>query len=433
MADKFDCVIVGAGPAGSAAAYRLAKEGLSVAVFERGEYPGAKNMFGGVLYSTVLGELIPGFMEHAPVERHIARRRYSILTKDSEAAFDMSFDEFNRPPYNNSFTVLRARFDRWFAAQAEDAGAMLVTEAVADDFITEGGRIKGVKLRIEGGDVLSDVVICAEGANSLLAERAGLRKRPSARSMALGVKEILSLPRDAIDDRFSLDGSSGAAFEYFGEAVGGVEGGGFIYTNKETLSVGVVCPISVLRDGRLKPNELIDNFKKHPAVRNLLRGAKSEEYSAHMIPEGGLAELPELTGDGVMLVGDCAGLVNTSLYKEGTNLAMASGVHAADAVVEAKRKGDFTKAGLAGYAASLSESFVMKDLKRYRDVPSILGATPELFREYPESLLEFLRKHFTISGKSKDETHREIKKLIRGKVSLWKMVRDILRLRRVIG
>lgn len=433
MTDRYDCIIVGAGPSGTAAAYRLAKAGLNVVLFERGEYPGSKNVSGGVLYSTVLNKLIPEFWKEAPVERRVARRRYSLLSKDSEAAFDLKFDAFNKPPYNNSFTVLRARFDRWFARKAEEAGALLLTEAVVDGFITDGEKVKGVEVRMEGGSVHGDVVICSEGANSLLAEKAGLKKKPSSSDMVLGVKEIISLPKEIIEDRFSLDEGEGAALEFFGEALGGVEGSGFIYTNKDTLSVGIGCPISVLKEKGLKPNELIEGFKNHPSVRNLLRGGTVEEYSAHMIPEGGYNAIPDLTKDGLILAGDTAGFVNPSLYKEGSNLAMASGLFAAETVIEAKEKGDFSKTALDNYVKKLNNSFVFKDLKRYRDVPELLRKTPELFKEYPERLIELLQGHFTITEESKEDAHRELRKLLRSKASIWRLLVDIYRLRRLIS
>ncbi|MBI4378558.1 MAG: FAD-dependent oxidoreductase [Nitrospinae bacterium] len=430
MTEKFDCIIIGAGPSGVATAYNLVNAGLNVVIFERGETPGSKNMFGGILYSTILNRLIPEFWKEAPVERHITRKRYSLLSKDSEIAFDLNFNAFNKPPYNNSFTVLRAKFDKWFAKKAEDAGALIITEAVVDDFITDDGKIQGVKVRMEEGAVYGDVVVCAEGANSLLAEKAGMKKKPDPGIMIMGVKEIISLPEEIINDRFCLEDGQGCAFEFFGEALGGVTGSGFIYTNKDTLSVGIGCPIAVLRNNRLKPNELIEGFKRHPSVHNLLRGGKIEEFSAHMIPEGGYNVMPELTKDGLILVGDCAGLLNPSLYKEGTNMAMASGVFAAETIIEAREKGDFSKAALNSYVKRLKESFVFKDLKRYKDVPEILHSLPGLFKEYPEGIIELLQGYFTISEKSKDENRKEIMRTFKDKVSLWKFLIDMYKTRR---
>lgn len=433
MAERYDCIIVGAGPAGAAAAFKLAKAGLNVVVFERGTSPGTKNLFGGILYTTKLTELIPAFREDAPLERHVTRRRYSFVSKDSEAAVDLRFDAFNKPPFNNSFTALRARFDKWFAAKAEEAGAVVVCEAVVDSLIVENGVVKGVCVRMEGGSVYANAVILAEGANSVLAEKAGLKPKPDAANMSLGVKEIISLPEGVIEDRFSLEQGEGAACEFFGEALGpGIEGGGFIYTNKETLSVGIACPVSVLKERGLKPNEMIDAFKSHPSVRRLLRGGRIEEYAAHMIPEGGYNAIPRLAGPGWLLIGDCAGFVNPSLYKEGTNLAMASGIMAAETVIEAAAKGDFSEAGLQGYERRLNASFVMKDLKRYKNVPATLHSSTGLFKEYPEAIMELLERHFTISNESKEDVHKELRRILRHKVSLWRLAVDALRLRNLV-
>lgn len=430
MNEKFDCIIVGGGPSAITAAYKLASSGINTIVFERGETPGSKNMFGGVLYTTVLNKLIPGFWKEAPVERHVIRKRFSILSSDSEMAVDFKFTSFNTPPYNNSFTVLRARFDRWFAKKAEEAGAVVVTGAVVDDFIKEDGRVKGVKVRMGGGEVFGDVVICAEGANSLLAEKAGLKKRPSPGEMVLGIKEVISLPEEVIEDRFSLGKDEGASFEFFGQALGGIVGSGFIYTNKDTVSVGVGCPISELKDKAIKPNDLIEGFKAHPCVRDLLRGGKIEEFSAHMIPEGGYNALGELASHGLMLTGDSAGLINPSLYREGSNMAMASGLLAAETVIEARAKGDFSKETLNIYRKKLEESFILKDLKRYKGVPGALRSMRAFFKEYPEAVLGLSEGHFTVSERSKEEVHREIKKVFKGKVSPWRLLMDMYMARR---
>ncbi len=431
MDERFDCIIIGAGPSGVTAALRLAREGLSVAVFERGR-PGSKNMFGGVLYSTILNKLIPEFWKEAPVERHVIRKRFSLLSPSSEAAFDLCFNAFDSPPYNNSFTVLRARFDRWYAGKAEEAGALIVTDANVEDFIVEDGAVKGVRVGMESGEVRGDCVICAEGANSLLAEKAGLKKKPDPSGMTLGVKEVISLPKEVIEDRFSLEDGQGASFEFFGTALGGAVGSGFIYTNRDTLSVGIGCPISVLKEKGLRPNDLIEGFKSHPSVSKYLKGGRIEEFAAHMIPEGGYNALPDLVRDGLLLVGDSAGLLNPSLFREGTNLAMASGLFAAETVIDARAKGDFSARTLGSYADRLKRSFVMKDLKRYRDVPAAVGSIPGLFREEPEAILDFLQGHFTVSEKSKDELHSELRKVFRNRISMKKLLLELYRASKIL-
>ncbi len=319
--EKFDAIVVGAGPAGIAAAYTMAKANLSVVVLEKGAYPGSKNLFGGILFGTVLNQMIPDFWEQAPLERHIVSRRFSLLSKDSEAAFDYRSEKFNQQPYNNSFTVIRPKFDRWFAEQAEAAGAEIYPEVVVDDFVWEDGKVFGIKARGERegeyDELYSHTVICAEGANSMLAEKAGLRKDKSAmnsKNRTVAVKEVIKLPRQVIEDRFHLRDDEGIAIEYFGEASQGMVGSGFIYTNKESISVGIGVSIEDIMETEITPYDLLDHFKAHPAVRNLIRGGEVVEYSSHMIGEDNYTRLPQLFTHGLILVGYSALFDNTSIY-----------------------------------------------------------------------------------------------------------------------
>ncbi|MGQ9631767.1 MAG: FAD-dependent oxidoreductase [bacterium] len=426
--EKFDAIIVGAGPAGVPAALTLARAGLDAVIIERGEYPGAKNMTGGILFSTILNKLIPNFWEEAPVERNVTRRRFALLSEDSELAVDIRSDSFNSPPYNNSFTVLRAKFDRWFAGKAEEAGALLITDTVVDDLIWREGKVVGVRTRREEGDLYADVVVCAEGANSLLAEKSGLKPRPSPDHMGIGVKEVIALPSEVIEDRFSLVGGEGAGFEYLGgAAVMGMFGGGFIYTNKDSVSLGITCSIRDMSAREHKPNDILEHFKSHPAIRPLIRGGETVEYSAHMIPEGGYRALPRLFADGLLLVGDSAGLVNASIYHEGSNLAMASGVFAAETIIEAKKRGDFSANTLSLYEKKLRDSFVMKDLKKFRRMSEFCLRNPQVFEKYPDLLNRIAGDYFTITERPKSDVEKGIIGRIRREVGFLRLARDILK------
>ncbi|MFA5339755.1 MAG: FAD-dependent oxidoreductase [Candidatus Omnitrophota bacterium] len=431
--EKFDCIVVGAGPAGTTCAYTLAKAGLSVVLLERGEAPGSKNVMGGILYSTILNKVIPNFWEEAPVERRVVKKVFSVLSADSELQMGMRFEGFNKPPFNNTFTVLRGKFDAWYAKKAEEAGVMVLNQAVVDKIITEGRKAVGVKTRLEDGDLFADTIVVAEGVGSLLSERLGLRERHIPEHMVTCCKEVIALPKEAIEERFNLEGEEGVSLEYFGGSVKGMVGSAFIYTNKETLSVGIGVSTRDLKYNKLTPNDLIENFKEHPSIRRLVKGGKLLEYAAHLIPEFGYDHLPKLTMDGLIIAGDAAGFVNMNpMFHEGSNLAMASGLFAAETIIEAKQKNDFSENGLAGYRRRLEDSFVFKDLKRYKGISNFAAKHPEFFKEYPELLVELAEDFFTVSETPKGKSRMAVIKKGLKRVNLLKLAIGMNRARKVM-
>lgn len=391
--ERFDAIVVGAGPAGSAAAYCMAKEGLEVLLIERGEAPGAKNSSGGRLYGHSLNKIIPKFWEEAPVECQVSRETVTFLTPETAVSLDVKSQKFAHEP---SFTVLRSKFDAWLAEKAEEAGAMLVCGVRADELILKDGKVIGVLC--DEDEMFADVVIEADGANAWLAQKAGIRGELSPKHVASCVKEVIELPRQVIKDRFNLTGDTGAAQLFVGECTQGLQGGGFIYTNKESISLGLVVTTEVFLHTEHKLADLMEEFKMHPAIQPLIDGGKVVEYSAHLVPESGLAMMPPLISDGLLIVGDAAGLVlNIGYQVRGMDFAIASGEAAAYAVVMAKKLGDYSKQGLALYQTALEKSFVLQDLKTYAKVPEFLE-NERIFAKYPALVEEMMVKLFTVDG-----------------------------------
>lgn len=423
-AQQFDAIVVGAGPAGSSAALAMARAGLRVALIERGEYAGAKNVSGAALYAPgLLAELLPNYWEEAPVERFLTRRVISLLGQESALSIDFRTSHFAQPPYNG-FTILRPKFDRWLADKAQEAGATLITSTVVDDLLYEQDRVVGVLCRREQGELYAPVVIAADGANSFLAKKAGLQREFRADEMTLGIKEVLRLDAHTIEERFNLTNDQGMATEYVGFATGSVKGGAFLYTNRDSLSIGLVVQIASLAQQRIKPYELLDQFKQHPAVAPLVRDSVQVEYSAHMIPEGGHAMLPRLFGGGLMVVGDAAGFVFAAgIFLEGMNFAIASGLAAAVTAQEAHSQGDFSAASMARYRQRLEKSFVLQDLKRFKRAPAFLN-NERLLHMYPELLCQAAENVFRSEGKPRRKLGRTIYSAMRRKVALHTMLRD---------
>ena len=416
--------MVGAGPAGTSAALTMAKGGLSVALIERGESPGAKNVFGGVVYKWPLEEIIPKFWEKAPIERKIIDHRMVILGKDS--GFSVSYkDDYLGMETRGGFTALRSRFDPWFAQQAEEAGATLVTSMPVSEVIEEGGRVVGIRAgRGKENELYAQAIVAADGVMSTVLQKAGIRGPPAAEDVAIGLKEVIELPSDTIESRFNLKRGYGARLDYLGSVARGKSGGGFVYTNSNTLSVGIAVLLSHLLELRCKPYEILDEFKSHPVVAPLLEGGRVKEYQAHLIPEGGLQSIPPLASRGVLAVGDAAMLC---LYPEGTNMAMASGVMAGKTILESKKTGDFSIQRLMLYERLMKESYIFKEHSRKKNYHNILTSGDRFNTDYPDAITEIMRNILVVDGVDRGSKHAAARKVIRDKVGYVRVLRDLYR------
>jgi len=302
-----DIIVVGAGPAGSCAAIAAAREGKSVILVERGPFPGSKNMYGGVVYPRILDELIPSWWETMPVQRWVVKRSTMLLSDTGALNVDFRANAWGAPPYNGA-TAYRPDFDNWLANHAVAAGARLVCSTTVTGLLRDShGRIEGVSTDRPDGDLRAPIVIACDGVNSFLAKESGLYPHTDASNFTLGVKETLALPKHVIDERFGVRDNQGVDIEILG-GTSGVNGGGFIYTNLDTVALGVVLKLPKLAAQQKRPEQIIAELKRHPAVAPLIEGAEVKEYSAHVIPEAGLEMMPTMVADGMLVAGDAAAL-----------------------------------------------------------------------------------------------------------------------------
>jgi electron transfer flavoprotein-quinone oxidoreductase len=397
----FDVVVVGAGPAGNAAAYTAAKAGLKVLQLERGEYPGSKNVQGAILYAHALEEMIPDFREDAPLERHIVEQRTWMLDDRSHVGMHYRSDDFNeeRP---NRYTILRAPFDKWFSSRVREAGATLLCETTVTELVFGAKKqVIGVRTDRAGGMIPCSMVILAEGVNGLVGRRSGLREELKADHVALAVKEMHFLPAETIETRFNIKGDEGVVIEAMGSVTDGMTGTAFLYTNRESISVGIGCIVSDFAKRQTAPYELLERFKAHPSIAPLIAGAEVKEYAAHLIPEGGYNAIPQLVGEGWIIAGDAGQFVN-AVHREGSNLAMSTGRMAAETVIKLHRRREpFSAANLADYTARLKASFVMKDMKKYRGIPGFLHRSPQIFDAYPKLFSDAMKTWLRVDGADK--------------------------------
>ena len=421
-----EVVIVGGGPAGCSAAYTLAKAGKKVALIERGDFCGAKNMFGGAIYTSPTKEVFPDFEAEAPLERKLVRHSYTIMDEKSSINVDYKNDTNSQ-----GYTVLRPKWDRWCAQKVQEAGAYVVPQTLVEGLLIENDKFVGIKTKDE--EFRANITILCDGVNSLLARKYNLIKELDKKNVALCVKKTIGLPKEKIEDRFNLEENEGAAYTLVGGSMLDITGMGFLYTNQKSISIGLGISLDDLTKQNKKPYEFLEELEQHSAIRPLIKGGETIEYSAHLIPEGGYSYTSKLYFNGLMVAGDAAMLVN-NVHWEGTNLAMISGKYAAQAATEALNKSDTSENSLELYQKMLEGSFVLKDMKSYKNVISTVEKNSKSFLGYyPRMMNEFFETFTAVDSIPKREKYREfIKQAIRER-GLVQFTGDALKIARLAG
>ncbi|SJZ88026.1 FAD-dependent oxidoreductase [Selenihalanaerobacter shriftii] len=423
--DRYDAVIVGAGPAGASAALLLAQNNSSVALIERGKKPGSKNMFGGSIYRKPTAKIIPGFWEKAPLERSIVTDELWLMDKNSAVKVGFTGLKFNEPPYNK-FSAIRSKFDAWFANKAVEAGANLMTETLVDDLVYEKigllkKKVNGVKL--DNGEIIyADVVLIAEGASANLTQKAGMRGRIEASSLTLYVKEELALPPEIIEARFNLEPGEGANLGMIGYPTSGVIGKGGLWTNKKSISLITGGYLNQINAKGISPYQLLSRFKKHPLIKRLIAGAESIAYKAHVIPKGGYENVPQLYDDGLLIAGDAAMMISG---RRGSDIAMLTGLYAAETIAQARAAEDYSAKVLKGYEKRVMDSFFMKSIKKSKSAKKYYKDHPDADYLLTKAANDAAYRFFEVGVEPSEQKIKKIKKEILNMEPTKKLITDL--------
>ncbi|GKZ12406.1 FAD-dependent monooxygenase [Haladaptatus sp. T7] len=367
--EHYEAVVVGAGPGGAAAAATLARNGIETLVLERGVEAGSKNVSGGLIYAEesapyTIDSLFPDFREEA-AERPITDYHIHNVAGDKVKSFDITRLHDHDTEWCDA--VLRREMDSWLADRVHEmtheTGGGLLTGVRVNGLLRERGKIVGVTCD-ELDPIKADFIVAADGVNSELARQAGLMNWDEPDEWFQGVKAVIDMPEDVIGERFDVGPNTGAAHLFSGDLFDGVRGGGFLYTNEETLSIGSVFHLDSLVAEEAEPHQLLDNLLTHPLLAQWLNGQYDEvEYSAKLVPDSKKVAHPAPHRGRLVLVGDAGGQMQAQgPIIKGMNHAVTAGALAAEAFAESRMRGNPEKAGRL-YEKKLEDEGVMGKLR----------------------------------------------------------------------
>jgi len=410
-----DVVIIGGGPAGMACALRLAQlidahngqlalkgstappiSKENIYVLEKAREAGQHCLSGALLDPRSMNELLPGFESEAPIDAEVIRESVYYLTAQGQWKFPVV-----PPPLRDhgNYVISINKFVKWMAAKVEAAGITIFTGFAGSELLFDGSRVAGVrtddkgvdkqgqpKSNFEPGyDLRAKITVLAEGArgscSKQLIERLGLEDPEHAQTYGVGIKELWEVPAGRV--------GKGEVIYTLGYPLTWEEyGGAWIYGISDTLlSVGYVVGLDY-QDPRLDPQHVFQSFKEHALVRPLLEGGKMVRYGAKSLPYGGWLTMPQLSGEGWMILGDSASLLNSQRLK-GIHLAIKSGMLAAETAFDSMLVGDYSSAALSRYQSRVEGSWIKEELYPVRNFHQGFehGLLPGLARSGVQQLL----------------------------------------------
>ncbi|NKE36451.1 FAD-dependent oxidoreductase [Natronococcus sp. JC468] len=367
--EHYEAVVVGCGPGGAAAAARLAEHGVETLVLERGVEAGSKNVSGGLIYAEgsapyTIDDLFDGFREEA-AERPVTDYRIHNVAGDKVKTYDLT--DLHEHDTDWCDAVLRRKMDSWLEARVHEktseTGGGVLTNVRVNGLLRENGEIVGVTCD-ELDPIEADLIVAADGVNSELARDAGLMDWEEPDEWFQGVKAVVDMDPDAVNHRFGIGDDEGVAHLFSGDLFEDVRGGGFLYTNEESLSIGTVFHLDSLVAQQAEPHELLDALLTHPVMAHWIGdGYEEREYAAKLVPDSKKVAHREPYRDRLVLVGDAAGQMQAQgPIIKGMNHAVTAGALAADAFAITRGNADPEAAGRR-YAKLLEDSGTMAKLR----------------------------------------------------------------------
>ncbi|MBI3591384.1 MAG: NAD(P)/FAD-dependent oxidoreductase [Candidatus Melainabacteria bacterium] len=366
MASKknIEVIVIGAGPAGLASAKVLADAGIETIVLEKETQPdSSSNFFSTVISQEPYENIFGKFIEtgNLKIERAISEYRAYLLKEDSYVSLN------NRTENKNSFSVLTKPFHKAISRMVEKAGATISYKTVARELITKDGKISGVKC--DEGEYHANVVIVAEGVNSLLTKQAGLRAgSPTSDQVFLFAEENIALPPEVIEERLNLENEGGIAAKLFTHSFFKAPSIAYLHTNKDSISLATGVMLSESISKGININQYQENLKTHPIVKSLIMNGVTNHYSSFMLPviyNSSQSNTRKLYTDGCLVIGGAATLVNPFSW-DLSSLAILSGKLAAETIIKAKESGDYSTKALSYYEKTLKETIEYKELQKQK-------------------------------------------------------------------